>query len=269
LIVLVPHNEAFEQRAAGWLALTLGSFITGALLWLGVVFLSPLKQAKVAHWRDHNGAEENPYAVSARDFLIPNRRNYGLAVLLDANVLVFAAMVLAGLGFTSFDAQDLLKWGANYGPALHGPGLFRLITSEFVHSGSIELLFSMFGLVYAALFLLPATGNLGLIACYLLAGLGGSIASAVFRPATVSVGSSGAICGLFGILLTLTLLRDERVEDAGQLVFYLAILAGITFFLNATFAVVEPAQVGGLATGALLGLGIFFLKRPEQAARGQ
>ena len=107
-IVLVPHKEAFEQRAAGWLAWTLGSFVTGAILWLGVVLLSPLQQAKVAHWRDRSGADGNPYAVNARDFLVPNQRNYGLALLLDANVLVFTAMVLAGLGCASFDTQDFV-----------------------------------------------------------------------------------------------------------------------------------------------------------------
>lgn len=42
-------------------------------------------------------------------------------------------MTFAGLGLVSFDSDDLLAWGANYRPAIHGSGIFRLIASQFAH----------------------------------------------------------------------------------------------------------------------------------------
>jgi rhomboid protease GluP len=268
-IVLIPHQEPFEQRSGDRLAWTFGSFAIGAVAWLGLVFLRPLDDSKVQRWLDPSRNTEDAVARGGLYFLVPNRRVYGLPILLDANILIFVAMVLAGLGFVSFDSQDLLTWGANYRPALHGLGVFRLITSEFVHAGIMHLLNNLYGLLFAGIFLLPVTGNAALVLCYLLCGLGGSIASAVVHPATVSVGASGAIFGLFGILLALLLLRDRRIAEVRQLVLVnVAIFVGVNLFLGAvSHGIDNAAHVGGLATGAILGLVIFMVK-PTEVPRG-
>ena len=89
----------------------------------------------------------------------------------------------------------------------------RLISSQFIHGSILHLLNNMYALIFAGIALAPIVRKAGLIACYLLAGLGGSVASAVVHPATVSVGASGSIFGLFGVLLTLLALRDERIAQ--------------------------------------------------------
>ena len=105
-------------------------------------------------------------------FLIPGPASYGLQILLDLNILVFAAMVLSGLDPVSFDPDTLMKWGANYGPALHGLGLLRLVSSQFVHGGLMHLVNNIYGLLFAGRFLNPVIRNGQLILCYLIAGLG-------------------------------------------------------------------------------------------------
>ena len=262
-IVLVPHKEAFEQRTGNRLAWTFGALAIGAFGWFVLVLLRPLDPEKLKQ-RLESGRDAGPEGRSeVLQLVIPRRGHYGLPLLIDVNILVFVAMVLAGVGFGSFDTDDLVAWGGNYGPAVHGIGVFRLITSQFVHGGIMHLLGNLFGLLLAGLFLRPIVGNVGLILCYVLAGIGASIASVVAHPTGVSVGASGAIFGLFGTLLTLLCLRDESLGSSRRAVLF---SAGAYVAVNLALGLISrttdnAAHVGGLATGAALGLVVFAAKR--------
>jgi rhomboid protease GluP len=201
-------------------------------------------------------------------FLIPRRDAYGLPILLELNILVFVVMLLTSTGAASFDTSQLLAWGANYRPSLHGLGLFRLISSQFIHASILHLLNNMYALIFAGIALAPITRKVGLIACYLLAGLGGSVASAVVHPATVSVGASGSIFGLFGVLLTLLALQDERVAQMRSFILVnVLIFVGLNLLLGSISTGIDnAAHLGGLATGVLLGLG-FVLAKPAKSSK--
>lgn len=261
-IVLVPHTDRYQDRTGNSLQWTFISFGAATVVWLIAVLLRPLDKGR---WRRRlrEGAKKHDHAGTMLALLIPTRQSYGLALLLDINILVFVAMVMGGLGFLSFDSDDLLRWGANYRPALHDAGLLRLISSQFVHAGAMHLAGNLYGLVIAGLLLVPITGNAGLLCCYLIAGLGGSIASAYMKAATVSVGASGAIFGLFGILLVLALLRDQRIAPMRQFM-----LLNCGFFvainlLNGAFShgIDNAAHVGGLAVGTILGVVLYVSER--------
>ncbi len=256
--LLVPHAEGFENRTGSRLPWTFASFGIGTAVWLGIALFCPLEPSRVHKWLVPEPGKGQA-KLGALGFLRPQRNAYGLQVLIAVNILVFVAMVLSGLGFVSFDSSDLLAWGANYRPALHGPGYVRLLTSEFVHAGLMHLANNLYGLLFAGMFLLPITGNAGLIFCYLLAGLGGSVASAYMHPATISVGASGAIFGLYGFLLVHLLLGNKKLVEARR---SLLPIAGIFVALNlllgaASQGIDNAAHVGGLAAGVLLGLGWF------------
>ena len=268
-IVLVPHKEAFEQRTGNRLAWTFGAFAIGTIGWLVLILLRPLDPEKVAQRVEWGRGPGSKGKRELLEFLVPRRGNYGLPILIDVNILVFVAMVLAGAGFGSFDTDDLLAWGANYRPALHGLGVFRLITSQFVHGGIMHLAGNLFGLLLAGTFLLPIVGNAGLILCYVVAGTGASIASVVVHPATVSVGASGAIFGLFGTLLTLLCLRDESLGASRKAVLFSAgAYVAVNLFLGAVSQVTDnAAHVGGLAAGVVLGLVIFAAKRANASKK--
>jgi len=255
-VILIPHSEAFEERTGNRLTWALASFLIGLLFWLLITLFAELESSTVEKWLNPEHATKGLRGLSPLVFLVPQRRHYGLQLLLAVNILVYVAMVLSGLGFVSFDTDDLLKWGGNLRPALHGWGYLRLLTSQFVHAGIFHLANNMYGLLLAGIFLLPITDNAGLIACYLLAGLGGGIASAYVHPATVSVGASGAIFGLWGMLLVHLVLGDKRLAAAkGRLLSFAAIFVVINLFLGALSPAVDnAAHIGGLAAGVVLGL---------------
>jgi rhomboid protease GluP len=262
LIILIPHREPFERRTGDRLAWLVGSVVCSPLLWLVLVFIRPIEKTQVERAHEiHKHGTLHPHGW-LKSFT-SSKGDYGLPVLLFTNIAVFLAMALAGLGVMSFDSDDLLAWGANYGPAIHGLGVFRLITSQFVHGGLIHLINNLYGLLFAGLFLMPVVTRGHLIACYLLCGLGGSIASVSVHPATISIGASGAVFGLFGILLTLLLLRDARLEQNRK---YILLNAGIFVVFNLVIGAASPgidnaAHLGGLLTGALLAMGLFLSHR--------
>jgi membrane associated rhomboid family serine protease len=259
-VVLVPHWEAYENRSGNRLRWTFTSFGIAAVLWIVAVLLRSLDSSRL----EKRGDTDSALAV-----LIPRRESYGLPLLVDANVLVFVAMVMSGLGIVSFDPDDLLRWGANYRPALHDFGLLRLVSSQFVHVGIMHLANNLYGLLFAGMFLVPVTGNAGLICCYLIGGLGGSLASAFMHTATVSVGASGAIFGLFGILLVLLLLGDQRVTPVRQfIILNVAVFVGVNLLIGAFSPGIDnAAHVGGLVVGAVLGIGLFVSERARLRRR--
>jgi rhomboid protease GluP len=201
-----------------------------------------------------------PRRPSLLSYLVPRKNFWGVAVLVDVNIAVYLAMVLSGLGVMEFSPQDLVTWGGNYGPALEGIGLYRLVTSTFVHAGLLHIATNMYGLLLGGLFIAPAARNGWLIFCYLFCGVCGSIASALMHPDAVSVGASGAIFGLFGMLFVLAGLGDYRFATVRRSLFAnAAFIIVINLALSATIPGIDiSAHIGGLIAGCVLGL-VFFL----------
>ncbi len=265
-IVLVPHRNAFAARAEGWLTWALASAAALWLAWLLAVLIPPLRsQVDIPVPR-----AAAPPGPSFRDAFVPVRGDYGLALLLDINVLVYLAMVLAGLGVMSFPTDDLAEWGATSRPLLHGVGLFRLITFQFVHGGLLHIANNMMGFLVGVSYLAPVARNARLILCYLICGIGGGLASA-FHSVTVTVGASASIFGIYTILLVLYALKDPRIRKLGPEVWTgAAIFVG----LNLVFGFVSPstdnaAHLGGTLTGLVLGVAIFLIDRPRGAGLGR
>ena len=116
-------------------------------------------------------------------------------------------MVFAGLGFISFNGQDLLKWGANFRPSTIYGEWWRLLTNTFLHGGLMHLLSNMFGLLFVGTFVEPILGRTRFLIIYLVTGILASCASIWWYAATVSIGASGAIFGLYGLFLGLLLTK--------------------------------------------------------------
>lgn len=272
-IILVPHNDAFEQRADGWLKAAAIALVAGMGVWallLALVRMKTFDEVEAQKAQEATEAQElraeGLRGGKSSGLLIPTRQFYGLPVLLDINLLVFIAMVGSGLGFISFETDDLVNWGANYGPLIHGLGVFRLISSQFVHAGIMHIASNMYGLLIVGAYLLPVTTNSRLIGCYLVAGLGASLTSVWVHPDIVSVGASGALFGLCGILIVLLLLRDPRVSAArGPMLLNMAVYVGLNLaFGAATPGIDNAAHVGGLITGLVIGVVLYVWDRAWQ-----
>ncbi len=268
-LILVPHTEPFEARVGNTLVWVFRSLGIGAALWFVLVMLTPADYGKVAQKLTDEEVEDAELQKEvnrtlALTLFVPHPKSYGLPILIDVNLAVFLVMVASGLGVDSFQVDDLIAWGAQYGPLMHGAGFFRLISSQFLHEGLMHIAQNMYGLIFAGFFLSPVMRNAGLIAAYLICGLVGNVASYVIDPNMVSAGASGAIMGLWGILITLALLNDPRVTGARTVILInigiFTVLTLATGFVRA--GIDNSAHIGGLAAGVVIG-GLVTMFRPK------
>ena len=180
--------------------------------------------------------------------------------LLVANGAVFIAMLAYGASFWGGSGEVPLQWGANFGPATKDGQWWRLATAMFVHFGVVHLAMNLWALRDSGRLVERLFGSARFLAIYLASGVAGNLVSLVSQgDAAVSGGASGAIFGLFGALLVL-LVRERRQVDPvefrwlfwGGAAFALASL-GLGFVVQ---GIDNAAHIGGLASGALLGLAL-------------
>ena len=210
-----------------------------------------------------------------RGLFIPSRRFLATPLLIDACLLVFGLMVgLGGVSASDPTAHQLVQWGSNVsGLTLHGQP-WRLLTHVFVHAGLSHLLMNMFSLWLLGLLVEDRTGPLRLLLVYLASGVGGGLASLWWHYARGinSVGASGAIFGLYGLLLVLLISKKLVLDKSDRramlgLVLYL-VLSNLLSGLSGN--VDNAAHLGGLATGLFVAgpLALLGLKGGEQHLAG-
>ena len=178
-------------------------------------------------------------------------------------VLVYIAQV-AESGSISGTGQ-LIVDGALYGPSVKAGEWWRLITSAFLHSGPIHLIFNALILWWFGRSLENLIGSrrfLGLYAISLLAGAAGAL---LFSPNSLTVGASGAVFGVLGAGLVL--------ERRGVMVFGGAALPIVAFNILLSFIIPRISiggHLGGLLGGAIVILILSHLgkKNPAQTRIG-
>ncbi len=126
---------------------------------------------------------------------------------------------------------------------------WRVLTVLLVHGSLLHLGLNMLALWMIGRILEPLVGRWRFLVLYLLSGLGGSAAMAALAFGTPAVGASGAIFGLFGALLVI---GRHIGADVAQIALVIGINLVIGFIPG--FNVAWQAHVGGLATGALVGV---------------
>lgn len=181
-------------------------------------------------------------------------------VLIAINVLVFILMAANGVSMWEPSAEQLVHWGAGFGPYSLGSQPWRLLTAMFIHIGILHILFNMLCLRNLGPIAELIFGWRKYLAMYLLSGLAGSVASAGVHPMIVAAGASGAIFGVAGALVAVVYLRDlpALVSARGRLG-KLGIVGFVMYNLVWGFAgtgIDNAAHIGGLAAGFLIALTI-------------
>jgi len=128
--------------------------------------------------------------------------------------------------------------------ALNGE-YYRLFTAMFLHGSLIHIGFNMYVLYVFGPQLENVLGHVRFAVLYLLAGLGGSIASFWFSdPYVLSVGASGAVFGLLGAYAVVGKRLGMDTRQAIGLI-------GLNLVLGFVISGVDwRAHIGGLVTGA-------------------
>jgi membrane associated rhomboid family serine protease len=173
--------------------------------------------------------------------------------ILGITVAVSLAAMLAVDGQKIYDILQLDKRAVADGE------IWRLWTVTLLHDPQnlLHLLFNMYALFLAGPIVERLYGSTLMVAFYLVCAAGGSLGSFAFGSAAPSVGASGAIFGLFGILLVATRTHNPALDRASRN--FVAQL-GTLLMINIVFGIVAAgyidnfAHIGGFVTGGLIGV---------------
>lgn len=170
-------------------------------------------------------------------------------ILLSIMLVYFIFLTLNG---GSTNSQTLLKYGALYPPfVLVYSQYYRLITSIFMHIGLMHIFFNGYALYIFGPQIEKLMGPKKYLAFFILAGLGGNLATFFFAFETLSAGASGSLFGLFGAFLYLIHRHRDMVTPEGRksILSLLGINLALTIFVPGISA---TAHFGGLIIGYLL-----------------
>jgi rhomboid protease GluP len=157
--------------------------------------------------------------------------------------------MIFGLGGISGFILDRMGASLPGGVNLEQP--WRLVTAMFLHGSLLHIGFNMWVLMDLGPNLEEMYGSARFFFIYVVTGAFGFVASSMFGNS--SVGASGAILGLVGVLLAQTTGRQSAGQRMlrSQLISWLIYMAVLGFLMRGM--VDNYAHAGGLAAGFLLG----------------
>jgi membrane associated rhomboid family serine protease len=158
--------------------------------------------------------------------------------------------------FFEFEAQDLYELGG-----LTGDGNFiRTFSSMFMHVGIIHIALNMYALHILGQVSETILGKFFFVLSYVFTGLAGGVAVILFTPEnTVTIGASGAIFGIMGVLLLYGLLT-KAPWVAGIMP---AVIINVMYtFVGGNISV--AGHFGGLISGAVVGAVLVWRKKEKQ-----
>lgn len=204
-------------------------------------------------------------------------------VFIVANIFVFFLTMQAG---AEQNPLVLVRYGAKLNALIDEQNQWwRFVTPIFLHGGVAHLLMNMYGLwvigpyverLYGSakfVFFWVVTGIAGVVASYLSVQPGmhsrGALGRFLFKAGdSISVGASGALFGLIGVLFVFGIKFRHELPEGFKRAFGTGMLPTIllNIFIGYMIPVIDnAAHMGGLAMGALLALVVGY-KRPGERA---
>jgi membrane associated rhomboid family serine protease len=201
----------------------------------------------------------------------------GLGVLLSGTRSLFNGGMFTGaslihyIGATSAETYYVSATGqlvSGPGPGVHTfPGIadggwYRLVTAMFIHYGIIHLALNMWALWILGRQLEAALGRTRFLALYLVAGIGGNVASYLFEGGL----AAGASTALFGLFAAFAIVVRRLGGSLAGILPLLAINLYLTFVIP---GISIAGHIGGLITGAIVAAGLAYAPRNQYRTRVQ
>ncbi|MGA9995272.1 MAG: rhomboid family intramembrane serine protease [Pyrinomonadaceae bacterium] len=207
-------------------------------------------------------------------------------IFLVANIFVFLLTYLSAGSVEDtarFDAV-LIAYGAKMNSLINQGEWWRLVTPIFLHGNWTHLLMNMYGLWILGPYVERLYGSAKFVVFWVLTGVAGVLASYLtVRPAlhhgllgrflfkaedVASVGASGALFGLIGVLFVFGIKFRHELPEGFKRAFGVGMLP--TILINVVIGIIFPfidnaAHIGGLVSGAALALLVGY-KRPHERA---
>lgn len=205
-------------------------------------------------------------------------------ILLVANVFVFLLTTMAGGLEPGVEGlQVLVAYGAKVNSLIDGRGeWWRFVAPIFLHGNIPHIFMNMYGLWVLGPYVEKLYGSAKFVVFWIVAGIAGVVASYLsvqpemsagiigrflFKAQdAVSVGASGALFGLVGVLFVFGIKFRHELPDGFKQAFGTGMLP--TILLNIFIGYIVPvidnaAHLGGMVAGAAMAL-IVGYKRPSE-----
>ena len=178
---------------------------------------------------------------------------YSLIVI---NIFGYVLSAFLSQSLIDMDIEVLVDMGALFGPMTVLDGeWWRLFTAMFLHGGMTHLLMNMFSLYLIGRGVEQYFNTASYLSVYLFSGLLGGLASLYMHPASVGVGASGAIFGIFGAMGGFFIAHRDKIEaHTKAFMKEFAIIIGINLVIGFSIPSVDvSAHIGGLIVGFIGG----------------
>ncbi|MCW3079951.1 rhomboid family intramembrane serine protease [Segetibacter sp.] len=195
-------------------------------------------------------------------------KDHGMTFFLIAvNVLVFVAMAIRGVNLIEPEAKDIINWGGNVKFNVTGGEWWRLVTNIFVHIGILPLLVNLVGLYFIGLMVESILGKLKFLIAYLTVGVLASLVSIVWTAEGVAAGATGAIFGMYGVLIAFV--TTPYVNKKFSPLWLAGAVAYAVFNIVVSFrgGNDNASLIGGLVAGLITGYLFYFFHFKRELAR--
>lgn len=258
LKILRAEEGTYEKRTKSHFPLMLGFLLGGNLLWLlMVIFIKPNAKALKKIGSEKTRKKELAEYREFLKFFVPSKEYWAIPIIIDLNILIFLLMLFSGVSIMQPQGIDLIAWGGNLRSLTTDGEWWRLISSVFVHGGLMHIGYNLITLFLIGIFLEDFVGSKKFMIIYLVCGIVASAVSLYWHENTVSVGASGAIFGMFGLVLALMIIK---FVDRGMLNFVL-IFVGVNLLFGLSGMIDMAAHLGGLISGMLIGFVYFPIEK--------
>src|SRR5215813_1212633 len=181
-----------------------------------------------------------------------SRRPTYTYVFFGINIIVFVLMALAG---GSSNEPTLMAFGVKSNAAIAKGQWWRFVTPIFIHIGLLHLFFNSYALWIVGPQVEKLYGGGRFVILYVLTGVAGVYGSYAYHPNTISAGASGAIFGLFGVLLAFGIRYRDSIPPFFKRAVGTGVLPVIVINLIIGFTIPEidnSAHIAGLLAGVAL-----------------
>jgi len=235
-----------------------------------------LEWAEDAAWRRQN---DEPY-LSWGDFNLARTKGSNRSFFTYALLLICTVMMTVSFAFNGWEieplsinpmigpsAETLLDLGAKQSSLIIIQGeWWRLFTPMFLHAGIIHYFLNMLALWFVGSAIEQSHGFVNAAIAFIIAGVGGTVLSALFLPQYISVGASGGIFGFIGMCISdicvnwnLLFIKDNEEGGGNQfrhvmVILWLVVDIIVNCLIGLTPFVDNFTHLGGLVYGFLCGL---------------